>query len=416
MLNQKQIKDLTLFFLEELESKISFEVKFSIQDAISFPPDESVFYYGMDERVFLSFGTKSNNSYDTRIFPGFFKGSTEETEALIYHILELEERASKCLEKGYNKPIYDVSWLYFKGVQEFYPPYLLKGIGKEFTSRISELFGQLNNLEKGDIQKGILDAVKSHVKKRLIEIKHELNAPQQSCSFQIDEKVVLAYHVCNEAANIEDAHYLAGTRSRLELECFRTISSVLNSFLDDLDSLYPTNLITLSKPLNAGRNKHFKWKSWTHHYLIQHYCNRATENGLFDVGLPDFVNLLSGAEHKPQTLQWTGSKAVLSAILRDLHLGYTQEIKDQNVNSIVTPLQKVMRLEGLFAQLNDDPKSSDSRLEVPIKSQTSSGKDIQNQQLLESAGVGVRIKAIPQDKLKPHQELILDLLGITYQL
>ena len=413
MLNQKQIKDLTLFFLEELESKISFEVKFSIQDPISFPPEDSVFYYGMDERVFLSFGTKSNSSYDARIFPGFFKGSTEETKALIYHILELEERASKCLAKGYNKPIYDVSWLYLKGVQEFDPSNLLIGIGAEFTSRISELFGQLNNLEKGDIQKGILDAVKSHVKKRLIEIKHELNAPQQSCSFQIDEKVVLAYHVCKEDANIEGAHYLAGTRSSLELECFRIISSVLNSFLDDLDTLYPTNLITLSKPLNAGRNKHFKWKSWTHHYLIQYYCNRATENGLFDVGLPDFVNLLSGAEHKPQTLQWTGSKAVLSAILRDLHLGCNYDIEGVVMHPILTPLQKLMKLQGLFAQLNDDPTSSDPRIEVPIKSHTSSGHDIRNQQIFENSKSSVVMKSIHQEKLKPHHKLVYDLLGIT---
>ena len=118
--------------------------------------------------------------------------------------------------------------------------------------------------------------------------------------------------------------------------------------------------------------------------MIQYYCNGAAAKGLHDVDLPDFVKLLSGASHKPQKLQWTSSKAILSAIFRDIHLGYTYEVEGIDVNPVVTPLKKVMKFEGLFAQLNDDPKSNDGRLEIPIHSQTSSGKDILNQQLFES--------------------------------
>lgn len=414
MLNEKQIADLTLYFLEEIESIISFKVKFSIQDSLNFPPEESIFYTSMEKMVTLSFFTTSRNSYARLVFPGLYKGSEEETKELIHHVLDLEERVKRHADKGYGKPVYNISQLTSSQGEEFSESLLLVSIQSRFKEHVSKLYSQLEKLEDSEFKSGILDAIKSHVHKQLVKIKHELTDPGQSCSFQIDDKVIHTIHVCKEDADIKGHHYLRTTRSTLEQACFVLISKVLTDFLEDLMTLYPNGLISLSKPVNAGTNQHFKWHSWAHHYLIQYYCNRTAENGLDDVDLPDFVNLLSGADHKPQTLQWTGSKAVLLAIFRDLHLGCSNEVAGVDVHPILTPLQAVMKLKGLFAQLNDDPKSSDSRIEIPIHSQTSSGKDILNQQLFEAAGAGVKMKTIPHERLKPHHKLVLDLLGITY--
>lgn len=412
MLNQKQITDLTLYFLEEIESIISFKVEFSIQDSLSLPPEESIFFAYVEPLVTLSFSTTSRNSYDSLVFPGFYKGSEEETKELIQHVLGLEERAKKHADKGYGKPVYDISQ-FTSSQGEFSEALLLVSIQSRFKEHVSKLYSQLQRLESSEFKSGILDAIKSHVQKQLVKIKHELTVPGQSCSFQIDDKVIHAIHVCKEDADIKGHHYLRATRSTLEQACFVFISKVLTGFLEDLNTLYPSGLISLSKPVKKGTNQHFKWHSWAHHYLIQYYCNRAAENGLFDVDLPDFVNLLSGAEHKPEALQWTGSKAVLAAIFRDLHLGCNHNVVGLDVNPLLTPRQKLMKLQGLFAQLNDDPKSSDSRMEVPINSQTSGGHDILNQQIFRSSGEKVILRSIPQKRRKPHHKLVSDLLGIS---
>ena len=414
MLNQKQITDLTLYFLEEIQSIISFKVTFSIQDSLNFPPEESIFFAHIEPMVNVWFSTTSRNSLDSRVFLGLYKESEEKTKELIHHVLDLEERAKRHVDKGYDKPVYDISQLTSSQGEEFSESLLLVSIQSRFKEHVSKLYSQLEKLEDSEFKSGILDAIESHVRKQLVKIKHELTDSGQSCSFQIDDKVIHAIHLCIEDADIKGHHYLRTTRSTLEQACFVLISKALKDFLEDLNTLYPNSLVTKTDSSPTGNNDHFKWNSWSHQYLIQYYCNGAAAKGLDDVDLPDFVNLLSGAEHKPQTLQWTGSKSVLSAIFRDLHLGSGNEVVDVNVHPILSPLQKVMKLQGLFAQTNDDPKSSDSRLEIPIHSQTSSGKDILNQQLFETAGAGVKMKAIPHERLKPHHKLVLDLLGIPY--
>lgn len=414
MLNKKQINDLTFYFLEEIESIISFTVEFSIQDALNFPPEESVFYSSMEENVTLLFHTRSRNNYGKLVFPGFFRESIEETEELLYHVLGLNERVKGCVERGYNRPVYDVSQLISSNEDEFMELLLLVGIREIFKEELSKLYGQLRKLEESEFKSSILDSIKSHAKRRLTNIKHELTDPSQSCSFKIDEKVIHAFHLCKEKTEIKGHPYLGHTKSALENACFRFVAAELDDFLSDINTLYPSDQISLTESLPAGNNNHFKWHSWAHHYLIQYYCNRAAENGLFDVDLPDFVNLLSGAEHKPQALQWTGSKAVLSAIFRDLHLGCNHNVEGLDVNPLVAPRQKLMKLQGIFAQLNDDPKSNDSRLEVPIHSQTSGGHDILNQQIFRSSGERVILRSIPQKRRKPHHKLVSDLLGISF--
>ena len=415
MLNQKQINDLTYYFLEEIESMISFSVGFSIDDALNFPPEESILYSNLAQSVTLLFHTKSRNSYGKLVFPGFFRGSVEETKEIISHVLSLDDRAKACAERGYNTPGYNVSHVISKNQSEFTGLLLLVSIRERFKEELSKLYGQLSNLEESEFKTSILDSIKSHAKRSLTNIKHELTDPSQSCSFKIDEKVIHAFHLCKEKTDIKGHPYLGHTKSALEKACFRFISAELDDFLSDINTLYPSNQISLTKSSPPGSNNHFKWNSWAHHYLIRYYCNCAAAKGLDDVDLPDFVKLLAGANHKPQKFQWTGSKAVLSAIFRDLHLGYFYEIEEIDVNPVVTPLKRAMKFEGLFAQLNDDPKSNDRRLEIPIHSQTSSGKDILNQQLFESYKKGIRIQEKYQEKIKPHHVLVLDLLGITYQ-
>lgn len=414
MFNQKQINDLTFYFLDEIESIISFSVEFSIEDALNYPPEESIFYSNIGQSVTLLFRTKSINSYERLVFPGFFRGSVEETKELIHQVLSLDDRAKACAERGFNTHGYNISQVVSNNESEFTGLLLLVSIREIFKEELSKLYGQLSKLEESAFKTNILDSVKFHVKKSLTKIKHQITDPSQSCSFKIDEKVIHAFHLCKEKTDIKGHPYLGLTKTTLENACFKFISTELNEFLEDLNILYPSSLITKKDSSPAGSNDHFKWNSWDHHYLIQYYCNRASAKGLYDTNLPDFVNLLSGTIHKPQKLQWTTSKAVLSAIFRDIHLGYYYEIEGIDVNPIVTPQKKVMKLEGLFAQLNDDPKSNDSRLEIPIHSQTSSGKDILNQQLFESHKKGIRIQGKYQEKVKPHHELVLDLLGITY--
>ena len=414
MLNKKQTDHLTLFFLEELESVLRFKVGFHISDYLTYPPNEDVSYWGIEPEVGLRMDIESPFSQQVDLWPAFLLHSTRETENLLRQALQLDERAETLVRKGEARPEYYMSHLIAQNnKQEFQLENITNQIKVGLVQYTSSLFTKVNKLTEKETKGWVINSMTNHLDNRILDIKHSFLQVNASFNvpFHISDKLIQVLHCCEQNEMLDDCTSTYSTEQKLKYSILKFLLEKLESLKEELKTIYPKNLTTIPiKEKNEG-NKYFRWLGWEYYYLVKYYAHKATDNSIIGIDFPDFVNLLTGKKLKEGQLEWYGSKSVLNAFLKDLHL-LPEYLEKDRAHPIIAPIRKSLNIHEVFYLPNTDPKHQSKAFSLPINPKDISGRDVKNQQIFESKKENVVVKSVNGNKLKPHQRLVLELLGI----
>ena len=229
--------------------------------------------------------------------------------------------------------------------------------------------------------------------------------------FHISDKWIQVLHCCEQNEMLDDCTSTYSTEQKLKYSILKFLLEKLESLKEELKTIYPKNLTTIPiKEKNEG-NKYFRWLGWEYYYLVKYYAHKATDNSIIGIDFPDFVNLLTGKKLKEGQLEWYGSKSVLNAFFKDLHL-LPEYLEKDRAHPIIAPIRKSLNIHEVFYLPNTDPKHQSKAFSLPINPKDISGRDVKNQQIFEPKKENVVVKSVNGNKLKPHQRLVLELLGI----
>ena len=414
MLNKKQTDHLALFFLEELESIIRFKIEFHISDYLTYPPEEDVSYWGIEPELDLLMHIDSAFTKKVYIKAAFLFNSVKETENLLSQALKLDARADTLVKKGGVRPEYSMSHLVAQNIkQEFQLENITNDIKIGLIQYISSLFTKVNKLTEKEIKCWVIDSMTNHLDKRILDIKHSFLQGNVSSNvpFLISDELIQVVHCCVQKQKLESITSTYSTEQDLKSSCLQFLIERLESFKKDLNVIYPNDLPTLSVSKDVKGNKYFKWLGWENYFLIQYYTQKASDNATEGIDYPDFVRLLSGKELKDGKTEWYGSKSVLNAFFKDLHL-FPEYLEKEEAQPIIEPTRKSLNIHEVFYLPNTDPKHQSKAFSLPINPKDISGRDVKNQQIFKPKGENVVVKGANVNKLKSHQRLVLELLGI----
>ena len=414
MLNKKQTDHLAIFFLEELESIIRFRVEFHVSDYLTYPPDEDVSNWGIEPKVDLWMRINSPFSEQVNLPRTFFFKSLKETENLLSQALQLDERADELARKGEARPVYDMSHLIAQNPkQEFLLEDITNQIKVGLVQFTSSLFIKVNKLTEKDIKCWVIDSMINHLDNRLLNIKHSFLQGNVSSNvpFQISDKLIQVLHCCEQKEMLDDFTSTYSTEQKLKYPILKFLLEKLESLKKELKTIYPKDLTTIAINEKTEGNKYFRWLGWEYYYLVKYYAQKASDNSTIGIDFPDFVNLLAGKKLKEGQLEWYGSKSILNAFFKDLHL-LPEYIEKDTAHPIIEPFRKSLNINEVFYLPNTDPKHQSKAFSLPINAKDISGRDVKNQQIFESKQENVVVKSADGNKLKSHQRLVLELLGI----
>lgn len=415
MLNKKQIDDLAHFFLQELEAVLGFKVDFTIDDYLTFPPDEDISFGGIVPKIDVMMSIKTPSSTPKRLYPGFRLISDGETLNLISTVLNLDRRGETLVNAGYEKPNYEMDHLLGDETNEAYEiAGLISGIQLGITQFFSQVIDKVSKLGNKEVKKAIIEALIHHIEQRVVGIKNSLltDLTHISVPFDISNDIILVIHCCEEKLNLDNVSSSISTRNAINVICLKHLLERLEALKTDLGLIYPKDIPTLSVSEDVTGNKYFNWLGWENYFLIQCYIEKYSDKTTAGIDFPDFVKLLAGRKYKEGKLEWYGSKSVLNAFFKDLHL-LPQYLEKEKAHPIIDPIRKSLNIHEVFYLPNTDPKQQSKAFFLPINPKDISGRDVRNQQIFEPKKENVVVKTIDGTKHKSHQCLVLDLLGIT---